>query len=142
MSRWLLFGSMAVVLIGMLLPASNVGWLRQQLPVLVTIWDWLNMHLPWLNPLHVLLYAWMAMLWGIALPRRGLLQGVLLLFVFSVASEALQLLAPGRNARFSDVANNGLGIILGMAFVMVLFRLSRGRAAKPRAVKPAPGASS
>lgn len=115
LGRWLLAGSGVAVMLGTLVPATVIGWVRVQVPLFTRTWDGLNASLPALNPLHVILYAWMAMLWFLVAPRGRLWHGIAVLAAFSVSIEALQLLVPGRNARLGDVLNDLLGFALGLA---------------------------
>lgn len=129
LGRWLLAASGVAVVLGTLVPATVIGWVRAQVPLFTRTWDGLNVSLPALNPLHVILYAWMAMLWLLVAPRGRLWHGIAVLAAFSVSIEALQLLVPGRNARFGDVLNDllgfALGLALGAAISWVLRRIRR-----------------
>lgn len=135
----LLFVSALSFFIGMLLPATVVGWLRAQLPILTRFWDGLNAHFPMLNPLHVLWYAWLAMLWWILAGRARRWPGILALLGLSIVGELLQLLVPGRNARLADVLNDGLGIGIGIGLAALLLELVRRyRGSRPNRLGPNP----
>lgn len=135
LGRWLLAGSGVAVVLGTLVPATVIGWVRVQVPLFTRTWDWLNLSLPALNPLHVILYAWMAMLWFLVAPKGKLWRGLLVLVAFSVTIEALQLLVPGRNGRLDDVLNDLLGITLGLALGAAISWMLRS----VRRPKPTPG---
>lgn len=98
---------------GTLLPSSAVGWLRGHVPGFAWVWDTLNRFLPGFNPLHILLYAWLAFLWCSLWPRRAGWRMVAVLLAMGALTEWLQRLIPTRHARLSDVANDALGIVLG-----------------------------
>lgn len=131
--RWLLAASGVAILLGTLVPAAVIGWLRVQVPPFTAAWDWLNLSLPAFNPLHVILYAWMAMLWFLVALRGTLWHGIAVLVVFSASIEVLQLLAPGRTARLADVLNDVLGIAIGLALGAVIARLLRSGGSRKQA---------
>lgn len=116
-------GSTLIFFIGMLLPASAIGWMRTRLPLLAQFWDGLNASFPMLNPLHVLWYAWIALAWWALAARTWRWRGILFLLCLSVLGEILQQLVPGRNARMADVFNDLLGIAIGIAIGRLLLRL-------------------
>lgn len=122
----LLLGSGLAFFVGMLLPAEVIGWLRTHLPILTQFWDGLNAAFPALNPLHVLWYAWMSMLWWLAARRKWRWFGVMVLVGLSGLSEALQLLVEGRTARLADVFNDMLGIAIGVSVGALVLALARG----------------
>ena len=120
-----LLASLLFVFAGTVAPAPVIGWLRMELPLFARCWDALDHLLPFLNPLHILLYAWIAILW------RWLAQGwpgwmiLLLGGGFAVVSEALQVLAPGRTPRFSDVLNDLAGMVLGLGLATAIDGIRR-----------------
>lgn len=122
-----LLGSAFSFFIGMLLPAPAIGRLRLRMPVLTQAWDALNAVFPVLNPLHVLWYAWIALLWWLVTRRQYRWGGALLLLGVSALGEVLQLWVPGRNARIADVLNDTLGIGIGIALGALILGLARGR---------------
>lgn len=121
-----LLGSAFSFSIGMLLPAPVIGRLRLRMPVLAQEWDTLNAAFPALNPLHVLWYAWIALLWWLVTRRQYRWGGALLLVGMSALGEVLQLWVPGRNARIGDALNDMLGIGIGIALGALILRLAHG----------------
>jgi hypothetical protein len=112
--------SLLAIFVGTVMPQSAIAWLRVQVPLFALIWDSLDHLLPWLNPLHILLYAWISALWRLLAPRESAWSIVLAGGAFAVVSESLQLLAPGRRARISDVFNDLVGIFIGLALVALI----------------------
>lgn len=123
-------GSTLIFFIGMLLPASAIGWLRTRLPLLTQFWDGLNASFPMLNPLHVLWYAWIVLAWWILATRTWRWRGIFFLICLSVLGEILQQLVPGRNARMADVFNDLLGVAIGIAMGALLLRVMHGKPAR------------
>lgn len=130
----LVLSALAIVS-GTLAPATAIGWLRETVPYFAALWDWLDASLPGWNPLHVILYAWLALLWWWLASGRLFWRGLLWMAGFSALSELLQRLVPGRSARLSDVLNDLLGIALGCVLALLLHRLQRG--ANRRTANPA-----
>lgn len=118
-ARVILILSVVAVFVGTVMPQSAVAWLRQIVPPFALIWDSLDALLPWLNPLHIILYAWVGALWRTQSPNSRIAPIFLIGGLFSVVTEALQLLAPGRTARPTDVLNNLAGIALGLILVEI-----------------------
>ncbi len=114
--------SIIAVFFGTVMPQAAVAWLRVHVPFFALIWDSLDALLPWFNPLHIILYAWVAALWRALTPRWSRWWIVLLGGAFAAISESLQLLAPGRTARISDVLNDLIGIAIGLILVALIRR--------------------
>lgn len=125
-SPWQRLGMVALglsaiaVFTGTVLPAIAIGWLRVQAPLFASTWDWLDRLLPVLNPLHILLYAWIALLWRLLAPQWPRWSILLLGSICAVTTEALQMFAPGRTPRISDALNDIAGIILGLALATII----------------------
>lgn len=117
--------SVLVVAVGTIVPASAIGWLRSEVPTFALLWDWLDATLPLFNPLHVMLYAWIAILWRMLAPQWPRWRIPLALAAFGVVTEAMQCFAPGRTPRVSDVLNDVLGIAIGLALVAAIDRAKR-----------------
>jgi VanZ family protein len=83
---------------------------------------------------HLLIFAATGVVMALAFPWRLWLH-VTTFALFTVVIEAVQLFAPGRHARFSDLAVNFLGACLGLAVGHFLARLSPagGRFGEPSA---------
>ncbi len=128
----ILASSLLAFLVGTLLPAEAVGWTREHVPLLARVWDGLNDSFPMLNPLHVVCYAWLAMLWWLVAgtPHRGI--GLFALAALSALSETLQILVPGRTALVADALNDFFGIGLGAMLGIASLTLVR------KAVEPGP----
>lgn len=121
---WMLWlGSAVAFAVGMLLPGDVVGDVRTHWPLLAQLWDGLNAIFPSLNPLHVLWYAWLAMLWWWLSAHAFRWPGVMAIIVLSGVGECLQMLVPGRNARVADVLNDVIGIVLGIGLAVMLRRV-------------------
>lgn len=123
-ARWLGFAvlglSLAAVFVGTVVPSAAIGWIRAQIPVFASIWDSLDRLLPLLNPLHILLYAWIAVLWRLLAPGWPRWSILLLGSAFAGFTEALQILSAGRTSRFSDVINDVAGILLGLVLATII----------------------
>ena len=119
----LLLGSAMAFAVGMLLPGEVIGEARTHWPLLARFWDGLNALFPSLNPLHVLWYAWLAMLWWLVSARALRWSGVVAIIVLSGVGECLQMLVPGRNGRVADVLNDVLGVALGIGLAVILRRM-------------------
>lgn len=117
--------SFIVVFVGTVLPQPAIAWLRGQVPLFAQSWDSLDHLLPLFNPLHILLYAWIAVLWRLLAPRWSRWSILLLGGTFAGVSETLQMFAPGRTARISDVLNDVAGIVLGLVLAAVVERIGR-----------------
>ena len=118
----ILLVSLIAVFVGTVAPQPAIAWLRMQAPLFALIWDSLDALLPWLNPLHILLYAWLAGLCRVLSPSGSSRSILLFGSVFAAVSETLQLLAPGRTARISDVFNDVIGILIGLMLVAMIRR--------------------
>ncbi|HET7930109.1 MAG TPA: VanZ family protein [Rhodanobacteraceae bacterium] len=110
---------------GALVPASVMGWLRVEVPGFALAWDWLDASLPWLNPLHVIAYAWLALLWKLLAPRGSWWRMPVVLLVVGIGCEVLQQFVPTRQPRVTDVLSDALGIAIGWGVVMAVQRMRR-----------------
>lgn len=117
--------SLLVVSVGTLVPAPVIGWLRTQVPLFAVLWDWLDATMPGWNPLHIIFFAWIAFLWRLLAPAWRWWRIPLVLGAFGALTESLQVFAPGRTPRGSDVLNDLLGIGLGLAVTALLPRVGR-----------------
>lgn len=103
-----------------------MGWLRTVVPGFAIAWDWLDASLPHFNPLHFIVYAWLALLWKLLAPDGSRWRMPVVLGVIGAAGEALQFFVPGRQPRLSDWASDLLGIAVGWGLAMAVRRLRRG----------------
>lgn len=118
--------SLMAVLLGSVAPSSVLGWLRTVVPGFATAWDWLDASLPGLNPLHIIVYAWVALLWRLVFPRGSLWRVPLALLVLGAACEWLQQFVPTREPRLTDVLSDAIGIAAGWGVAVVVNRMRRG----------------
>lgn len=114
--------SLAIAVIGTDVPAHAMGWLRVHVPGFAPMWDQLDATFPALNPLHIIAYAWLALLWGILAPMRWWLRGGIGLIAIGAVAEAMQLFIPGRQARVTDALNDVLGVAIGLGIAALLRR--------------------
>ena len=80
--------------------------------------------------LHLLVYAGAALLWGwAATTRRAMMLALPLLVVYGIELELAQGLTPDRNPSVVDAIANSLGVVLGLALLLLLYRLDALRRA-------------
>jgi VanZ family protein len=124
MGRFLLGILLLLVFLSVLLPNTGVAWMRDH-------WAWFNRPMLWIermdsvvNIIHAVLFLLLGMATRIALPgwRAGRVAVALLLL--GVATELMQLLVPGRNARVSDVVVDLGAGLLGWVAMHVLAGLA------------------
>lgn len=120
----LVLGILAV-LVGTTVPASAIGWLRNEIPYFAAVADWLAAPVPGLNPLHILVFAVIACWWRMLTPRGSRWPIVLVLAALAVLTEFLQRFVPGRDPRVSDVLNDLVGVALGFALAALISRWRR-----------------
>jgi VanZ family protein len=127
--------ALLLVVLAISLSPDSIRWLRTEVPLANLGLGWLELKSVRLNATHVALFFLVglvvacALFPGMRLWRVGLL-GLLLLLAISIATEAMQLVIPGRTARLSDIRDNMLGgvpgLLLGLALRAVwrfLFRV-------------------
>lgn len=113
------------MVLGAVAPSSVLGWLRTVVPGFAFTWDWLDASLPWLNPLHIIVYAWVALLWRLVFPRGSVWRVPVALIVVGAACEWLQRYVPTRQPRLTDVLSDVLGIAIGWSVAMAVNRMRR-----------------
>lgn len=118
--------SLVAAVTGSLVPSSVMGRLRTEVPGFARAWDWLDASLPGLNPLHIIVYAWVALLWRLVFPRGSLWRVPVVLLVVGAACEWLQQFVPTREPRWTDVLSDGIGIAIGWGVAIVFNRMRRG----------------
>jgi hypothetical protein len=102
------------------LSPDGVRWIRMEAPWVNAGLGWLELAMDGLNAVHVVLFFVVglvmacAILAGAGLSRVALVCS-LLLAVIAVASEALQLGIPGRTPRLTDIRDDLLGGLAGIA---------------------------
>lgn len=117
--------SMVATAAGSLLPSAAIGWLRTVVPGFAPAWDWLDASLPGLNPLHIIVYAWVALLWRLVFPRGSLWRVPVVLVLVGAACEWLQRYIPTREPRLTDVLSDAIGIAIGWGIALALNRMRR-----------------
>lgn len=118
--------SLAAMVLGSVVPSAVLGWLRTMVPGFAMAWDRLDASLPWLNPLHIIVYAWVALLWRLVFPRGSLWRVPLALLVLGAMCEWLQQFVPTREPRLTDVLSDAIGIVVGWGLAVVVNRVRRG----------------
>ncbi len=126
LGRIVLALSLTVAVAGALAPQPAMAWLREAIPGFATAWDWLDASLPWFNPLHAIVFAWLAWLWQELISRRSRWRMPVALIGMGVVCEWLQHFVPGRQPRVSDVVSDALGIAIGAALAATI-EFVRGR---------------
>jgi len=133
--------SASLLMLGALMPVSGVEWLDRSVPGYAVATGWLKHMSPSMKLLHVMAYAWLALLWlFLRRPKQRTWQLACALLGFGILAECLQVFSVGREARLGDVIANavGIGVGLGMGFITVrvlgTLRLRRaaGRTAQKR----------
>lgn len=76
--------------------------------------NWVEGVSPSIDTVHILLFASLAALARLALPGMPWLRLLFLLVLFSAVSELVQFWAPGREPRWSDFAQDLVGVALGL----------------------------
>ena len=124
--RWMLGGlllGLALLLIALVLPSSAIAWfyrddywLGRGLISLETT------HFPFSRWFHVLIFAWLTMCVRYLFPRlRWWHVGVSMLGI-AVVGELLQIPIPGRQAGISDLADDLIGVWLGLMLAALLLQ--------------------
>ena len=127
LTRVLLVCAVALVFVAVLLPSDVLAWLRSD------YYTWIGRPLNWLDDAsteqldltHVVLFAGVSLLVACLLPRMRAWQIGLLLVGLAVVTEVAQFWVPGREPKLSDVYDNLLGIVIGIAAAMPLRWLLR-----------------
>lgn len=129
-ARGILFGVGVLVLIAVLLPNTTIAWMRLN-------WRWFNAPLLLVeriggpvNLVHAGLFLLLGFMIAFAFPRWRWLGAGVALLAFGAGSELLQLFAPGRHVRFSDVAVDLAAGLLGWMCARWMQHLRRKRAGK------------
>lgn len=117
--------SLIGMVLGAIAPSSVMGWLRTVVPGFAPAWDWLDASLPGLNPLHIIVYAWVALLWRLVFPRGSLWRVPVVLVLVGAACEWLQRYIPTREPRLTDVLSDAIGIAIGWGIALALNRMRR-----------------
>lgn len=89
---------------------------------------------------HAAIFLLLGLAFGLAAPGRWRLQAAAAL-LFTTGVELIQMVAPGRHARWSDFAVDTLGALAGIALAALLLRLAArpGPAGRPgRRQRPVP----
>ena len=78
-----------------------------------------------LNLGHIGVYTILAILWGLAFKDRG--KRILASVASIPLTELLQLFTPWREANLMDLANNALGVILGLLAFALIAKATQAR---------------
>ncbi|MFT3755229.1 MAG: VanZ family protein [Pseudoxanthomonas sp.] len=127
----LLAASMAVLVVAMLLPGPTLEWFYSPSHALGRLLGRLEQTaFPFSRWFHMLMFAWLAAcLWGVFPRLRGWqVAGVLL--ALAVMGELAQIPVPGRNPAWEDLADDLLGIVVGVLLAAAL-RGWAGRTRRP-----------
>ena len=106
-----------VVLVSVLLPSADIGWMRHR-------WRWFTYPLDWIesmgsavNLVHAILFLPLGAAMRIALRNWSLRRAAVALALLGVATELMQLAIPGRHARFTDVVVDVSAGVAGFVIV-------------------------
>ncbi|MFD2183546.1 VanZ family protein [Rhodoplanes azumiensis] len=72
---------------------------------------------------HGAIFLLFGLAFGLAVPRRLVVQATAAL-VFTGAAEVIQMLVPGRHARWSDFVVDSLGVLAGLAIAAAIHRVA------------------
>jgi glycosyltransferase involved in cell wall biosynthesis len=115
-----LFLSAGLLLFAVLIPSSLLGWLMGNVRPFGRFVDGMAALSPRVNLMHVLLFAWIALLAGWDGGRRRAGQVAVALALAGLATEAVQFLIPGRHPRLDDLWCDALGIMIGLTMAAAL----------------------
>lgn len=113
----------AVVVIAVLLPSSALSSLRSDYPWFSRSISWVENLWPAVDMVHVVLFAVVGLFGRVVFPRQPLRMLVLWLLVFAAGSELVQFVVPGREPRWSDLAMDFVGGVLGLRIADLLMKL-------------------
>lgn len=108
----LLLAFAILVVVG--LPSTGMAWLRDDFRWIGRAAGWVESLHPALDTVHLLLFASLAALARLALPGMPWMRLLLWLVLFSAVSELVQFWAPGREPKWSDFAQDLVGVALGL----------------------------
>lgn len=108
----LLLAFAILVVVG--LPSTGMAWLRDDFRWVGRAAGWVESLHPALDTVHLLLFASLAALARLALPGMPWMRLLLWLVLFSAVSELVQFWAPGREPKWSDFAQDLVGVALGL----------------------------
>jgi len=106
---------MSFVLVGifMTLPNTSLAWLRSEYYWIGQPANWIEGLYPTVDTVHVLLFALLGLVTGLAFPALALRSLVFRLALFGAASECIQFWVPGRTPLLSDFLMDMLGVLAG-----------------------------
>lgn len=102
------------ILVIVALPNTGLAWIRHEYRWIGNTVNWVEGLWPAIDTVHILLFSSLAALVRLALPGMPWLRLLFLLVLFSAVSELVQFWAPGREPRWSDFAQDLVGVALGL----------------------------
>ena len=127
--RWLFLGLIVLLpVVAVLLPPSTMAWLRSDYVWLGRPLFWLDWYsTPWFDLTHIVLFG--AITWCLAClwPRAAWWRSALLMLALGVVTEIMQFWVPGRTPRISDLADDLLGVGVGLVLAFPLRWWARSR---------------
>ena len=113
---------LAVVLVSVLLPNTDLAWMREH-------WAWFNRPMLWIeqansrvNLVHLVLFLLLGIAARAALPGWNAGRMAAALLLLGIATELLQIVVPGRDPRIADVVVDIVAGMAGWAFAHVVAR--------------------
>jgi VanZ family protein len=122
-SRFAFAAILALVLLSVLLPNTELSWMRRH-------WPWFNLPMHWIehahsvvNLVHALLFLALGAAARMAFPGVRAWRTGSAMLLLGVATELMQFFVPGRHPRLADVA---VDVAAGMAGWAIARAMARG----------------
>lgn len=125
-ARWsplMLALSIVIVVVAISLPADAIRWMRVNIGVFHFVMGWVENARLQINLVHLVLFLALGFFARLTFRSTGTWQLTLWISIFSLGTEAFQLLIPGREARWEDLV---VDIVAGMAGITIGRLLVRG----------------
>ena len=103
------------ILVIVALPNTGLAWIRHEYRWIGNAVNWVEGLWPAIDTVHILLFSGLAALARLALPGMPWMRLLVWLVLFSAVSELVQFWAPGREPKWSDFAQDLVGVALGLA---------------------------
>ena len=114
-----------VVLVSVLLPSADIGWMRHR-------WRWFTYPLDWIesvdsavNLVHAILFLLLGAAMRLALREWSLSRAAMAIGLLGIATELMQLAVPGRHARLADVLVDFVAGVVGFVLTGLTQRRSQ-----------------